>query len=125
MNKNSFSGYKYFIFRSIDIHCFLLKCDTFMPPYFLLIHSTPTSNQSTFRRDSCFHPCYPTEKRLGGSVNAPPNPKGNAKGVRIRNPSPGRYDQNTWQSRSHCPSKSCEEKTPYSFLQSLDCLETT
>ena len=65
------------------------------------------------------------ESDQGGSVNAPPNPKGDTKGVRIRNPSPGQYVQNTWQSRSHCPSKSCEEKTPYSFQQSLDCRDKT
>ena len=65
------------------------------------------------------------ESDQGGSVNAPPNLEGGAKGVRIRNPLQGQYVQNTSQSRSHYPSKSYEEKKLGFFLYLLDYLYIT
>ena len=61
-----------------------------------------------------------TGKRPGGSVTAPLIQKGGAKGIHILNLSLRQCVQNTWHSRNHYPSKSCEEKTPCSFPQSLD-----
>ena len=62
-----------------------------------------------------------TGKRPGGSVTAPLIQKGGAKGIHILNLSLRQCVQNTWHSRNHYPSISCEEKTPCSFPQSLYC----
>ena len=62
-----------------------------------------------------------TGKRPGGPVTAPLIQKGGAKDIHILSLSLRRCAQNTWHSRNHYPSKSCEEKTPCSFPQSLDC----
>ena len=60
-----------------------------------------------------------TGKRPGGPVTAPLIQKGGAKGIHILNLSLRRCVQNTWHSRNHYPSISCEGKTPCSFQQSL------
>ena len=62
-----------------------------------------------------------TGKRPGGSVTAPLIQKGGAKGIHILNLSLRQCVQNTWHSRNHYPSISCEGKTPCSFPQSLYC----
>jgi hypothetical protein len=60
-------------------------------------------------------------KRLGGSVNAPPILKDDAKGIHNLNHSLRNSVRNTLHFLSHCPSKSYVEKTPYFFQQALDC----
>ena len=60
-----------------------------------------------------------TGKRPGGSVTAPLIQKGGAKGIHNLNLSLRQCVQNTWHSRNHYPSISCEGKTPCSFPQSL------
>ena len=62
-----------------------------------------------------------TGKRPGGSFTAPLIQKGGAKGIHILNLSLRQCVQNTWHSRNHYPSISCEEKTPCFFPQSLYC----